>query len=140
MLRLWREPFRHEHIVEAVGIVIALHQTGDGITGRIGAAAALTEPPTEFVAVVLGDDVGLEVAAAVDVPTAHVLVVRARLVAHREVAEFTAVEVADDDITFCPFRVDVHRTGLGDMGITVLRQADVDIEIEKTGPGQKSCC
>ena len=42
----------HEHIVEAVGIVIAFHEVRHGITGGIGALAALAKTPTEFIATV----------------------------------------------------------------------------------------
>ena len=120
-----------EHIVEAVGIVEAFYQIGDGVRCDIGAVAFFAETPAEFVTVAGLVDAALAllpVAVFIDIPGVLVVILAACLISYREVAQLAAVEVADDDIALRAFPVDIHLTGLGDMGITVTAQHHADVE------------
>ena len=131
MLRIGVDTLSDEHIVEAVGVVEAFYQIGDGVRCDIGAVAFFAETPAEFVTVAGLVDAALAllpVAVFIDIPGVLVVILAACLISYREVAQLAAVEVADDDIALRAFPVDIHLAGLGDMGITVTAPHHADVE------------
>ena len=130
-IRLGRYILIQEHVTDGICIGIGVDKTRDDITRRVGTTATLAKSPAEFIAVVLVDDTAfacLPVATAIYVPATDIGKLEAVLVAHLQVTNLAASHIAQSDIALRTFRVDVHHSGLRDMGITITAQHHADVE------------
>ena len=106
-------------------------EASEGIAGDVGTLTAFAKTPAEFTATMLDDDTTLTflpATGAVDIPTADILKLAARLVSHREVAHLTTVGQSLADVTLRTLGVDCHLTGLRDTGIAIMAQHHTDVE------------
>ena len=97
VFRLGIDILVEEDVTDGVGIGIAMHQAGDGVSSNVGAVAALAESPAQLVATSLVDDAALALlpgATAVNIPLADVLKLLSGLVADRQVLHLAAAHIA----------------------------------------------
>ena len=130
-----------EHMTDGIGIGMGMHEVGVSIAGNIGTLTIVTKTPTKFIPSMLGNDTALAslpAAGAIDIPTAHILILKACLVGDREVAHLATVEDTHANIALSALRVDAHLTSFCNTGITVVAQHHADVELMQLRTGCRS--
>ena len=132
MLRSRVHPLVDEHIVEGVGILVRLHQSGKAVADGPGVPAAFSQAPAQLYAVMLGNDTAFArfpAAGTVHVPVLSQALVRHAVFRNGKLADGHGAQIADRNVELRTGLAGFRLPHLGDPGAAVLLQLNPGIYV-----------